>query len=179
MSRAPESGVPAHSATVVAMRESRTGVLILDDCLSVVLADSRALQLLEAAGAPDHTPEDMLQRLCADAAGSGSAVLDGLCARIVPLGGSGGKHVALLLEPLYTREALEGAAARFRLSPRESDVVRCLLGGASVSEIAGGLGIAESTVGDYLKRLFAKTRVRNRSEMIAKLLGWHAPEHRP
>jgi DNA-binding CsgD family transcriptional regulator len=106
-------------------------------------------------------------------------LVGGVKARLIPLAGTDGQRIALLLEPLLTREALEGAAARYRLSPRESDVVRGLLDGASVSEIAGGLGIAESTVGDYLKRLFAKTRVRNRAEMIAKLLGWQTPEKLP
>lgn len=168
------------------MREPRVGILILDERLNVVLADGQALYHLEEAAAPGQSPVDVLQRLrkcCSGAAagdpdGSEYVIVDGLCVRLVRLVGTDGERTALFLEPIYTREALENAVARFRLSPRESDVVRFLLDGASVSEVADGLGIAQSTVGDYLKRLFAKTGVRNRTEMIAKLLGWHPAERR-
>lgn len=95
----------------------------------------------------------------------------GLIVRAVRLDSEDGS-MALLVERLCAREDLEAASRRFRLSPREIDVLRLLLEGDSACEIAERLRIAEYTVGDYIKRIFVKTRVRNRSEMIAKILGW-------
>lgn len=178
----PRRSSAAHGAAIAAMREARAALLILDERRRIVLADDRALHFLADASLHHRAPDEALQHIwtrCDEADGDGWVLVGAMKARVIPLAGTDGQRIALILEPLLTREALEGAAARYRLSPRESDVVRGLLDGASVSEIAGGLGIAESTVGDYLKRLFAKTRVRNRAEMIAKLLGWQTPEQLP
>jgi DNA-binding CsgD family transcriptional regulator len=171
----------AQHIDVVALREFRTGVVILDRTLNVVFADACATHLMGRSETRELALTETIRQLvitCFDdpTFGGSTSVVDGLWTRIVPLDGTENGHVALLLEQLYTRETLERAAARFKLSRREGDVVRLLLDGDSIAEIAGRLAIAESTVGDYVKRLFAKTRVRNRTEMIAKVLGWRPAE---
>ena len=65
-------------------------------------------------------------------------------------------------------------AASFGISPREMQVLHELLDGRSVAEIARTLGLAESTVNDHIARMIGKTHARNRTEMIAVLLGWPA-----
>ncbi|WP_406478527.1 response regulator [Streptomyces platensis] len=57
------------------------------------------------------------------------------------------------------------AAARARmerLTPRETDVLRLLAGGASNAEIATGLGMRESTVKAHVSRILAALEVDNR-----------------
>ncbi|MFB6439879.1 response regulator [Streptomyces sp. NPDC056411] len=57
------------------------------------------------------------------------------------------------------------AAARTRvgrLTPRETDVLRHLAGGASNAEIATGLGMRESTVKAHVSRILATLEVGNR-----------------
>ncbi|MCZ1008370.1 response regulator transcription factor [Streptomyces lydicus] len=57
------------------------------------------------------------------------------------------------------------AAARARmerLTPRETDVLRLLAGGASNAEIAAGLGMRESTVKAHVSRILAALEVGNR-----------------
>lgn len=164
---------------VASMRRARTRIVIVDASGEIVAADPAARGLLagiEACGARQlpRVIADVLREWRASAGERTdriSTALPGLLLRSMHLDGPQG-WTALLLEPVATREHLEAASRHFRLSPREIDVLRLLLAGESASEIAQRLAIGECTVGDYIKRLFAKTRVRNRSEMIAKILGW-------
>lgn len=165
--------------SAVSMRRARARIVILDAALRIVAADAPARELLGELEMrePSRLPRalETALRLRAACTGCDDDALDtsvpGLAVRLLPLDGRDGWS-ALVLERLCTREHLDAASRRFGLSRREIDVVRLLLAGDSASEVAQRLGIAEYTVGDYIKRIFVKTRVRNRSEMIAKLLGW-------
>lgn len=165
--------------SAVSMRRPRTRVVVVDPDLRIVAADEGARELLrelrgwDGSRVPDCVAA-ALQAARASAEGESDLLvtsIPGLLVRAIPLGGTE-SWSALLVERVSTREHLEAASRRFRLSPREIDVLRLLLEGDSACEIADRLAIAEYTVGDYIKRIFAKTQVRNRSEMIAKVLGW-------
>jgi DNA-binding CsgD family transcriptional regulator len=96
-------------------------------------------------------------------------------ARIFPLTGGGHRpHVAVLIERYQARNALRLAIKKFGLSRREVEVLSLLLQGRGSTEIAHGLGIAESTVNDHIKRLLTKVQARNRVDLAAKALGWRA-----
>jgi DNA-binding CsgD family transcriptional regulator len=56
------------------------------------------------------------------------------------------------------------------LSPREQEIVRLLLSGASNKEIADSLGISLNTVKGYMKLLSRKLGVSNRTGIIAAVL---------
>jgi DNA-binding CsgD family transcriptional regulator len=56
------------------------------------------------------------------------------------------------------------------LSPRERDVVRRAIAGASNKEIARDLELAHATVRVMLHRAAAKLKARNRKELVAILL---------
>ncbi|NOR40702.1 MAG: hypothetical protein GQ537_05790 [Gammaproteobacteria bacterium] len=58
-------------------------------------------------------------------------------------------------------EAIQGD-----LTPRESDVLRCVMDGQSTREIAETLFLSEQTVKLHLGRLFRKFDVTNRSQLI-------------
>jgi DNA-binding NarL/FixJ family response regulator len=55
------------------------------------------------------------------------------------------------------------------LSPREKQVLALVAEGNSNKTIAGQLGIACSTVGEYLKDAFAKLRVHDRTHAVVIL----------
>lgn len=61
----------------------------------------------------------------------------------------------------------------YELTPRELQVAQALPRGLQTAEIAAELGISRHTVGDYLKRVYAKLGVTSRGEACAKLYFEH------
>jgi DNA-binding NarL/FixJ family response regulator len=57
------------------------------------------------------------------------------------------------------------------LTPRESEVLRCLVRGMTNKEAAVTLSITEQTVRWYLKLVYEKLDVRTRTEAVVKFLG--------
>jgi DNA-binding CsgD family transcriptional regulator len=88
------------------------------------------------------------------------------------MAGPAGLFIGVSLERSKPMHSLTDAAARFRISPREVQVLALLLDGAHLDSVAERLHIASSTVQDHIKSLLEKTGTKNRSEMIAKILGW-------
>jgi DNA-binding CsgD family transcriptional regulator len=161
-----------------ALRRSRAHMVVLDDALRITSIDARARELLDDVepALPWRLPaaiEASVREWVRGASRGDFAAtpIPGMLVRAARLGGAAG-GIGVLIERVCSREQLHQAARRFGLSPRECDVLRLLLEGESSAEVAAALHIGEHTVGDYIKRLFAKTQVRNRSEMIAKCLGW-------
>ena len=58
----------------------------------------------------------------------------------------------------------------YGLSPRESDVLRGLVGGLSYKMVADKLGIGFETVRTHVKKIYQKLDVRNCTEAVAKAL---------
>lgn len=99
--------------------------------------------------------------------------IPGVALRVVPMRGAG-VLIGVFLEEHAGRHPLEHAAALYRISPREREVLHALLDGQSVADIAMALSLAESTVNDHIARMIVKTNASNRIEMAATLLGWPA-----
>jgi len=82
--------------------------------------------------------------------------------------------VAVLCERITAgrsnQRELGKAGKRFRLSPREIDIVQALRVGMSDKEIAAKLGISFETVRDYLKTIRRKIGVSTRTAIINALL---------
>jgi DNA-binding CsgD family transcriptional regulator len=95
-----------------------------------------------------------------------------LVLRTRPMAGPAGLFIGVSLERSKIEHSLTEAADRFRISPREVQVLALLLDGLQLNEIAEQLHIASSTVQDHIKNLLEKTATDNRTEMIAKILGW-------
>jgi DNA-binding CsgD family transcriptional regulator len=93
-----------------------------------------------------------------------------LVVRTQPLSGPAGLFIGVSIERSRTNNSLTEAAAHFHISPREIQVLALLLDGAQLEDVARRLHIASSTVQDHIKSLLRKTRSRNRSELIAKVL---------
>jgi DNA-binding CsgD family transcriptional regulator len=62
-----------------------------------------------------------------------------------------------------------------RLTPRERDVLRGLLQGASEKQVAGELGISPQTVHGRVKSIYLAYGVTSRSELLVKCFGRGAP----
>lgn len=127
--------------------------------------------------------EEAVRDLTAGWADDPSASLDGvamplpsLAVRTQALSSSAEPYVGVLLERVRGRNALRRAAARYTITHRERQVLALLLDGKRIDEIALQLGIAPSTVQDHVKSLITRTRAANRSQMLARILGWEPSE---
>jgi DNA-binding CsgD family transcriptional regulator len=97
-----------------------------------------------------------------------------LVVRTQPLSGPTGLFIGVQIERYQPRNSLTGAASRFHISPRETQVLALLLDGKHLDQIAQQLYITSSTVQDHIKSMLDKTGSRNRSELIARILGWES-----
>lgn len=66
--------------------------------------------------------------------------------------------------------SVEASLGEAPLTPREREVVRQLATGAATRDIARAMGVTPQTVNTYLKRVYAKTGVRSRVELLARLV---------
>lgn len=57
----------------------------------------------------------------------------------------------------------------FGLTPAEDRVVQSLLAGRTVGGIASDLGVAVGTVRTHVRRIYSKTAVRSREELLSRL----------
>lgn len=89
-----------------------------------------------------------------------------------PLAGPDGFFIGVVIQLFRQPHSLTAAAAQFSMSPREAQVLALLLDGAQIPEVGQRLSITGSTVQDHIKSLLHKTGSKNRSQMIAKVLGW-------
>ncbi len=58
-----------------------------------------------------------------------------------------------------------------KLSPREKEIISFLANGLSNSEIANRLNLSEKTIKAHLYNIYRKLNVRNRSHLIALIMG--------
>jgi DNA-binding CsgD family transcriptional regulator len=97
-----------------------------------------------------------------------------LVVRTQPMSGPAGLFIGVRIDRFRPPKSLTGAAARFHISPREVQVLALLLDGNHLDQIAKQLYITSSTVQDHIKSMLDKTDSRNRSELIARVLGWES-----
>lgn len=95
-----------------------------------------------------------------------------LVVRTQPMSGPAGLFIGVRIDRFHPPHSLAGPATRFHISPRELQVLALLLDGAKLEDIGQQLHITSSTVQDHIKSMVDKTGSRNRSELIARVLGW-------
>lgn len=97
-----------------------------------------------------------------------------LVVRTQPMSGPAGLFIGVRIDRFQPANSLSGPASRFHISPREVQVLALLLDGRHLDQIAQQLHITSSTVQDHIKSMLDKTGSRNRSELIARILGWES-----
>jgi DNA-binding CsgD family transcriptional regulator len=95
-----------------------------------------------------------------------------LVVRTQPMSGPSGLFIGVRIDRFRPPHSLTGPADRFHISPRELQVLALILDGEKLEEIGKKLHVAASTVQDHIKSMLEKTESRNRSELIARVLGW-------
>lgn len=121
----------------------------------------------------ERTVRALLENRQADSDGSVlSAVPNAsILVRVLPLEGGAAPAFAVLVERFKMRESLRAVAERYSLSKREHEALALVVKGARNTEIASRLQISPSTAVFHVKRLMAKTGARNRTELVAKVVG--------
>lgn len=153
------------------------GVVVLDDQLVVTSTTGAAEEWLNLLG---HT-DDGLPLVVMSAAtqtlvtGTPQTVAlptrDGrwLSVSSSALHGPERDTVAVVLHQARPTDVLPTLAAAAQLTPRETQVTGAVLGGLSDRGIAQSLRLSQYTVQDHLKRVYAKTGTRGRTELVARL----------
>jgi DNA-binding CsgD family transcriptional regulator len=79
------------------------------------------------------------------------------------------RTVAVTIRPATTPEIVDLRLLAYDLTARERELVGIVLAGNDTREIAATLYLSRHTVQDHLKSVFAKTGVRTRRELVARL----------
>jgi DNA-binding CsgD family transcriptional regulator len=83
----------------------------------------------------------------------------------------GERRISVVLAPSRPADTVPILLAAHGLTPREADVARLVLRGASTATIVDTLHISHYTVQDHLRAVFDKVGVRSRRDLAARLLG--------
>jgi DNA-binding CsgD family transcriptional regulator len=124
-----------------------------------------AAQLLAVeAGIDHHPPSAML------AHGPGLWITV-RAARLGPTSAGQQPLIAVTVERSTPTERAEVYARAFGLTARETQLLRYLISGADTRALARELSIAEHTVNDHLKSIFAKSGTHSRRQVVANITG--------
>jgi DNA-binding CsgD family transcriptional regulator len=90
-----------------------------------------------------------------------------------PLVAGGARRVAVIVEAAHPARITPLLMTAYGLTEREQDVTRLVLCGDSTTQIADRLCVSPHTVQQHLKRVFEKTGVRSRRELVSKVFFSH------
>jgi DNA-binding CsgD family transcriptional regulator len=86
---------------------------------------------------------------------------------------SGSRRAAVIVEPAHPARITPLLMSAYGLSEREQELTRLVLGGDSTAQIAERLVVSPHTVQEHLKKIFEKTGVRSRRELVGKVFFAH------
>lgn len=171
------------------MRRSRPMLFILDESYTIILGqvasnDDDARVTGTPARFVERLPpviEDCVRAMTTDWSKDLTLPVDAtdmplpfLSVRVHSTHSADRHYLAVTIERMRRRNVLLRAAKRFLITPREREVVAYLLDGMRIEEIADRLSISVSTVNDHVKKLLERTGASNRSQMLARILGWNS-----
>jgi len=86
---------------------------------------------------------------------------------------SGSRRAAVIVEPSHPARITPLLMSAYGLTEREQEVTRLVLRGDSTAQIAERLVVSPHTVQEHLKKIFEKTGVRSRRELVGKVFFAH------
>jgi DNA-binding CsgD family transcriptional regulator len=86
---------------------------------------------------------------------------------------SGSRRAAVIVEPAHPARITPLLMSAHGLTEREQEVTRLILQGESTAQIAERLVVSPHTVQEHLKKIFEKTGVRSRRELVGKVFFAH------
>jgi DNA-binding CsgD family transcriptional regulator len=86
---------------------------------------------------------------------------------------SGSRRAAVIVEPAHPARLTPLLMSAYGLTEREQEVTRLVLRGDSTAEIAERLVVSPHTVQQHLKKIFEKTSVRSRRDLVGKVFFAH------
>jgi DNA-binding CsgD family transcriptional regulator len=87
--------------------------------------------------------------------------------------GTRSRRVAVIVEPAHPARIVPLLMSAYGLSEREQEVTRLVLRGDSTIQIAERLVVSPHTVQEHLKKIFEKTGVRSRRDLVGKVFFAH------
>jgi DNA-binding CsgD family transcriptional regulator len=115
----------------------------------------------------------MRSRRTPERSGLAHAAFAGVAFSAHPVTGARDVVVAVIIGPAHPVRIAPLLMAAYQLTEREQDVTSLVLQGASTHEIADALFISSTTVQQHLKRMFEKTSVRSRRDLVGKVFFAH------
>jgi DNA-binding CsgD family transcriptional regulator len=85
----------------------------------------------------------------------------------------GSRRAAVIVEPAHPARITPLLMSAYGLTKREQEVTRLVLRGDSTAQIAERLVVSHHTVQEHLKKIFEKTGVRSRRELVGKVFFAH------
>jgi DNA-binding CsgD family transcriptional regulator len=85
----------------------------------------------------------------------------------------GSRRAAVIVEPAHPARITPLLMSAYGLTEREQEVTRLVLRGDSTVQIAERLVVSAHTVQEHLKKIFEKTGVRSRRELVGKVFFAH------
>jgi DNA-binding CsgD family transcriptional regulator len=82
---------------------------------------------------------------------------------------SGSRRAAVIVEPAHPARIAPLLMSAYGLTEREQEVTKLILTGDSTAQIAERLFVSPHTVQQHLKKVFEKTGVRSRRELVGKV----------
>lgn len=159
------------------------GIIVYDRTMNIIMTNHKADTFVQRYGVPEEvkavcrrileTPD--YSRFKEDFPGevSLSRTMEGSQSRwtfMLETDTEGGRVCVFIIEDsLSSRLDINRIRSRYRLTRRETDVLRRILDGLKNSEIASELVIGEQTVKDYLSSVYSKTGTANRVNLMKTL----------